>query len=95
MRITMELYTVPHVLCTIVPVLRMPPIIAKKKKPQQNFPSIEKHLSFSFIASKVKCPANFKSTSVGNPDPQDPHVFGPPGSGSVSQRNGSVPSLFS
>jgi hypothetical protein len=27
--------------------------------------------------------------SVGNPDPQDPHVFGPPGSGSISQRYGS------
>jgi hypothetical protein len=27
-------------------------------------------------------------TSVGEPDP-DPHVFGPPGSGSVSQRFGS------
>jgi hypothetical protein len=25
-------------------------------------------------------------TSVGDPDPQDPHVFGPPGSGSISQR---------
>ena len=24
------------------------------------------------------------STSVGDPDPQDPHVFGPPGSGSFS-----------
>jgi hypothetical protein len=23
-------------------------------------------------------------TSVGDPDPQDPHVFGPPGSGSIS-----------
>jgi hypothetical protein len=30
--------------------------------------------------------------SVGepDPDPQDPHVFGPPGSGSISQRCGSV-----
>ncbi len=27
--------------------------------------------------------------SVGDPDPQDPHVFGPPGSGSNSQRYGS------
>jgi hypothetical protein len=27
--------------------------------------------------------------SVGDPDPQDPHVFGPPGSGSISQRYGS------
>jgi hypothetical protein len=26
---------------------------------------------------------------VGDPDPQDPHVFGPPGSGSISQRYGS------
>ncbi len=24
-----------------------------------------------------------------NPDPPDPHVFGPPGSGSISQRYGS------
>jgi hypothetical protein len=32
-------------------------------------------------------------SSVGDPDPkpdpQDPHVFGPPGSGSISQRYGS------
>jgi hypothetical protein len=27
--------------------------------------------------------------SVGDPDPQDPHVFGPPGTGSISQRCGS------
>jgi hypothetical protein len=27
--------------------------------------------------------------SVGDPDPQDLHVFGPPGSGSISQRYGS------
>jgi hypothetical protein len=26
---------------------------------------------------------------VGHPDPQDSHVFGPPGSGSISQRYGS------
>jgi hypothetical protein len=25
-------------------------------------------------------------SSVWDPDPQDPHVFGPPGSGSISQR---------
>ncbi len=31
------------------------------------------------------------STVLRNPDqdPQDPHVFGPPGSGSISQRYGS------
>ncbi len=27
--------------------------------------------------------------SVADPDPPDPHVFGPPGSGSTSQMNGS------
>jgi hypothetical protein len=30
-----------------------------------------------------------KGISVGDPDPQDPHVFGPPGSGSTRQRYGS------
>ncbi len=46
------------------------------------------------IASKLQvqyeeCPT--VSGSVGDPDPdqQDPHVFGPPGSGSFSQRYGS------
>ncbi len=29
------------------------------------------------------------ASSVGDPDPQDPLVFGPPGSGSISQRCGS------
>jgi hypothetical protein len=28
-------------------------------------------------------------TSVADPDPKDPYVFGPPGSGSISQRYGS------
>jgi hypothetical protein len=32
--------------------------------------------------------------SVGDPDPQDPHVFRPPGSGSVIQRSGSFPFLI-
>ncbi len=37
--------------------------------------------------------------SVGDPDPQDPYVFGPPGSGSISQSTdpdlAPDPSLFS
>jgi hypothetical protein len=35
---------------------------------------------------------NSNTTSVADPDPQDPYVFGPPGSasGSISQRYGSV-----
>jgi hypothetical protein len=28
-------------------------------------------------------------TSVADPDPSDPYVFGPPGSGSISKRHGS------
>ncbi len=32
--------------------------------------------------------------SVGDPDPQDPHVFGPSGSGSISQRYGSGSESF-
>jgi hypothetical protein len=42
-----------------------------------------------------------RSVSVGDPDPQDPHVFGPPGSGSISRRyragsgSGSRSSFFS
>ncbi len=37
-----------------------------------------------------------KKTSVGepDPDPQDPHVFGPPGTGSISQMYGSCPFLI-
>jgi hypothetical protein len=33
-------------------------------------------------------------SSIGDPDPEDPHVFGPPGSGSNSQRYGSDPDPF-
>ncbi len=33
-------------------------------------------------------------TSVADPDPPDPHVFGPPGSGSISQRYGSGSGSF-
>ena len=32
--------------------------------------------------------------SVGDPDPQDPHVFGPPGSESFSQGSGSGSGSF-
>jgi hypothetical protein len=34
-------------------------------------------------------------SSVGDSDPQDPQVFGPPGSGSISQRYGSGSGSFS
>jgi hypothetical protein len=49
---------------------------------------------FIFIASFVFSMTNCGVfTSVAdpdpNPDPPDPHVFGPPGSGSTSQRYGS------
>ncbi len=33
-------------------------------------------------------------TSVADPDPSDPYVFGPPGSGSISQRYGSGSGSF-
>ena len=34
------------------------------------------------------------SISVSDPDPLDPHVFGPPGSGSISQSDGSGSGSF-
>jgi hypothetical protein len=34
---------------------------------------------------------NVVDTSIANPDPPDPHFFGPPGSGSISLRYGSGP----
>jgi hypothetical protein len=37
---------------------------------------------------------SFLQNSAGDPDPQDPHVFGPPGSGSISQRYGSGSGSF-
>jgi hypothetical protein len=42
--------------------------------------------------------ADFVRDSVADPDPNavppDPHVFGPPGSGSISQRYGSGSGYF-
>ncbi len=35
-----------------------------------------------------------QKTSVADPDPPDPHFFGPPGSGSASQRYGSGSGSF-
>jgi hypothetical protein len=35
------------------------------------------------------CQADYLCSSVADPDPSDPYVFGPPGSGSISQRYGS------
>jgi hypothetical protein len=53
------------------------------------------------IASKLQvqydeCPTVSGSVGEPDPDPQDPRVFGPAGSGSFSQRygSGSGPSLF-
>jgi hypothetical protein len=45
------------------------------------------------IASKLQvqyeeCPTVSGSVGDPDPDPQDPYVFGPPGSGSFSQRYG-------
>ena len=34
------------------------------------------------------------SVAVPDPNPPDPHVFGPPGSGSISQRYGSGSGFF-
>jgi hypothetical protein len=48
----------------------------------------------TWMTLRKTCPyENTTSNSVAHPDPSDPHVFGPPGSGSVSQRygSGSVP----
>jgi hypothetical protein len=36
----------------------------------------------------------FTLCRVGDPVPEDPFVFGPPGSGYVSQRSGSDPSII-
>jgi hypothetical protein len=38
--------------------------------------------------------ATMHPTSVGDPDLKDPHVFGPPGSGPISQRYGSGSGSF-
>jgi hypothetical protein len=38
-----------------------------------------------FLTSSIKVTIR-ASSSVMDPDPQDPNVFGPPGSGSISQR---------
>jgi hypothetical protein len=38
--------------------------------------------------------ANGSSCSIGDPDPHGPHVFGPSGSGSISQKNGSGSGSF-
>jgi|LakMenEpi03Aug12_release.lakeMendotaPanAssembly.Ray.scaffolds.fasta_scaffold2815877_1 hypothetical protein len=39
-------------------------------------------------------PPDLLKTRVGDSDPEDPHVFGPPGSGSASQRYGSRSGSF-
>jgi hypothetical protein len=42
---------------------------------------------FLEMPAQVRC-------SMRDTDPKDPHVFGPPGSGSVSQRYGTDPDPF-
>ena len=42
-----------------------------------------------FWALALVLAAGGTASSVGDPDSQDPHVFGPPGSGSICQRYGS------
>jgi serine/threonine protein kinase len=50
-------------------------------------------LTFEFLVGKPPFEASVSKilTSVADPDPSDPYVFGPPGSGSgsISRRNGS------
>jgi hypothetical protein len=42
----------------------------------------------------VECQLVYVLCSVADPDPPDPHVFGPPGSGSTSQMYGSGSGSF-
>ncbi len=48
----------------------------------------EKYWSYRICISHCKGCQVYVETSIGHPDPQDPHIFGPPGSGSISQRYG-------
>jgi hypothetical protein len=50
------------------------------------------HTNFKFWIRYRSCLSGLQSSSVADPDPPDPHVFGPPGSGSgsISQRYGPV-----
>jgi hypothetical protein len=50
---------------------------------QAQINSAEKALIYRSLRRLVKA-----FNSVGDPDPQDPHVFRPPGSGSISERYG-------
>ncbi len=56
-------------------------------------PRLLSSLSYSRRAAKARAHSKrYPSSSVpdpGGPEPPDPHVFGPPGSGSISQRYGS------
>jgi hypothetical protein len=47
-----------------------------------------------FWTGPVLCGSALVSISVADPDPPDPYVFGPPGSGSISQRYGSGSGFF-
>jgi hypothetical protein len=52
------------------------------------FPSIQSHSRLCITTQMAEC-YRLKKRSVGDLDPQDPHVFGPPGSGSISYKYGS------
>jgi hypothetical protein len=48
------------------------------------------------VVANLQLSTLLQVTSVGDPDPQNPHVFGPPGSRSINQRyrSGSFPFLI-
>ncbi len=52
------------------------------------------HAANTFLMSPFLCDLQGLFSSVLDPDPPDSHVFGHPGSGSTSQKYGSVSEFF-
>jgi hypothetical protein len=57
-------------------------------------PVLQIHDILGWIRIRIWVRGSMPLTSVPDLDPPDPHVFGPPGSGSTSQRDGSGSGSF-
>ncbi len=55
---------------------------------------IRMRIFFNLVKNRAHLPKCTQESSVADPDPPDPHVFKPPGSGSTSQRYGSGSGSF-
>jgi hypothetical protein len=87
-----------HALRSLAGLVVYPPlpnhVLVKRRAPQEPDHSTHalKHFNFTVrptVSVRIRIQLVLCSVADPDPDPPDPHIFGPPGFGSISQRYGS------